>query len=228
MVDEVQYISLREILSRITRHPLLQDVDLEAAIQYTVDFFGIVGMPQMYIDKLACVDIHNYKGCLPCDIVRIEQVRDERTKACLRSMTDSFNTRSKHLPAEPTFRTKNRVIHTSIKEGKVLVSYKAIKVDADELPMIPDNPTFLRALESYIKKERFTALFDTGKIKGDVLHHAEQDYCWNVGKCVNDFKMPSQSEMQTITGMMHRMIPSRREFQAGYKGLGDTEYYRKH
>jgi hypothetical protein len=30
------YVSLREILSRVARHPLLQDIDLEAAIQYTL------------------------------------------------------------------------------------------------------------------------------------------------------------------------------------------------
>ena len=143
-------------------------------------------------------------------------------------MTDSFNTKSKPLPAAPTFKTKNRVIHTSFREGKILISYKAIPTDADEIPMLPDNPVFLRALESFIKKERFGVLFDTGKIKGDVLQHAEQDYCWNVGKCVNDFKMPSISEMETITGMMHRMIPSHREFQAGFKGLGDTEYFKRH
>lgn len=228
MVDVVNYISIREVLSRVTRHPLLQDMDLEAAIQYTIDFFGIVGLPQMYTDKLECVDIHKYQGCLPCDAVRVEQVRDERTKLPLRSMTDSFHTKSQHIPAGGTFKVKNRIIHTSIKEGKVLISYKAIPIDENEIPMVPDNPVFLRALESFIKKERFTALFDAGKIRGDVLSHAEQDYCWNIGKCTADFKMPSVSEMQTITGMMHRMIPSRREFEAGFKGLGDKEHYNKH
>jgi len=228
MVDEFQYISLREILSRLTRNKMLQDLDLEAAIQYTIDFFGIVGLPQMYVDKMACVKIHKYQGCLPCDVVRIEQVRDERTKVPLRSMTDNFNTKSRHLPAGHTFKTKNRIIHTSIKEGEVLISYKAIQLDADELPMIPDNPVFLRALESFIKKEVFINKFEAGEIKGDVLSHAEQEYCWNVGKCVNEFKMPSASEMQTITNMMHRMIPSRREFEAGFKGLGDKEHFNVH
>ena len=34
MVDNIQYVPLKEIISRVTRHPLLQDLDLEAAIQY--------------------------------------------------------------------------------------------------------------------------------------------------------------------------------------------------
>lgn len=228
MVDNIQYVSLREIISRATRHPLLQDLDLEAAIQYAIDFIGIVGLPNIYIDKEECVEIHNYKGVLPCDLVRVTQVRDEKTKVCLRGMTDSFNGHSKHIPASPAFKTHGRTITTSFKEGRVRIAYKAIMVDNDELPMLPDNPVFLKALESYIKKERFGVLFDTGKIKGDVYNRAEQDYCWNVGKCVSDFKMPSESEMQSITGMIHRMIPSRREFQAGYKGMGDKEFYKRH
>ena len=228
MVNNIDYISIREVLSRVTRHPLLQDVDLEAAIQYTLDFLAKVGLPNAFLDKQAFVDIHNFKGLLPCDLISIIQVRDEKTKVCLRSMTNSFHGHSRAVLGDETFKTKGRIITTSFKEGEVLISYKAIAVDEDELPMLPDDPTFLKALESYIKKERFIILFDTGKIKGDVLAHAEQDYSWNVGKCIAQFNIPSISEMQSITGMMHRMIPSKTEFHRGFKTLGDKEYYKNH
>ena len=165
---------------------------------------------------------------MPCDIVQIIQVRDERSKLPLRSMTDSFNGNSRVIPAGATFKTQGRTVITSFPKGKILVSYKGIKTDDDGLPMLPDDRIFLQALEAYIKKEVFTVKFDMGKIKGDVLSNAEKDYAWKVGKCINRFKMPSASEMQTIAGMMHRMIPSTREFEAGFKGLGDTEHYRIH
>ena len=225
MVDELQYVSLREILSRVTRHTMLQDVDLEAVIQYTLEFFGLVGVPQIYEDKLAKIQIHNYKGELPCDIVRINQVRDERTSLAIRSMTDSFNTQSRFLPGGASFKTQNRVIMTSFPEGSILVSYKAIHTDADNLPMLPDDQVFLLALEAYIKMRVFEAKYDADKIKKDVLDRAEQQYFSLAGKTINRFKMPSPSEMQTITGMMHRMIPSTNEFENGFKGLGDKENY---
>ena len=225
MVNELQYISLREILSRVTRHSMLQDVDLEAVIQYTLELFGLVGVPQIYEDKLAKVQIHNYKGELPCDIVRINQVRDERTGVCLRSMTDTFNTQSRFMPGGPSFKTQNRIIMTSFAEGLVLISYKAIHTDADGLPMLPDDQVFLLALEAYIKKRVFEAKFDADKIKREVLDRAEQQYFSLSAKAINRFKTPSMSEMQTITGMMHRMIPSTNEFEAGFKGMGDSENY---
>ena len=93
--------------------------------------------------------------------------------------------------------------------------------------MLPYN-IFLQALEAQSKGERFKILCDTEKIKPDTLARAEKDYSWLVGKMINRFKMPSMSEMQTLTNMLHRMIPATHEFETGFKGLGDEELYRKH
>lgn len=228
MNSEFEFVSIRNILADVARHPMLQDVDLEAGIQYTLGFFAIIGVPEIYEDKIELVPIHNFKGKLPCDIIQIRQVRNEATKVILRSMTDSFNGYSRGLPGGESFKTQNRVIVTSFPEGRVLVSYKGIKTDADGLPMLPDDPIFMEALKAYIKRERFSVLFDQGKINRDIMLRTDQDYAWKKGRCINRFKMPSISEMQSITNMMHRMIPSTREFEAGFKGLGDKEHYNLH
>ena len=47
MVREIEYINIRELLSRVLRHPLLQDFTLEQAIQYTIDFIGLFGFSQL-------------------------------------------------------------------------------------------------------------------------------------------------------------------------------------
>ena len=75
--------------------------------------------------------IHNYKGGLPCDIVRIHQVRDEHTKNILRSMTDNFNGKDRFIPGGDSFKTQNRIIYTSFPEGDVLVSYQATHTDSE-------------------------------------------------------------------------------------------------
>jgi hypothetical protein len=116
---------------------------------------------------------------------------DTCSGVCLRSMTDSFmptnQQRGKrtigHLnySDELTFKTQNRVIFTSFEEGEVKVSYKAIPVDDDGLPLVIDNSPYLRALEAFIKKEVFSYKFDEGKINEKVLSHAEQEYAWRAG-----------------------------------------------
>jgi hypothetical protein len=42
-------------------------------------------------------------------------------------------------------------------------------LDDEGYPLLPDEPTFLRALELYIKKQWFTILFDMNKISPAVL-----------------------------------------------------------
>ena len=101
-------------------------------------------------------------------------------------MTDSFGSgpvdRNQER-GESTFKTLGRVIYTSFKDGNIQIAYKAIPVDDEGLPMLPDNPIFLKALELYIKKEWFTILFDLGKIQPAVLNNTQQEYAFKAGQC---------------------------------------------
>ena len=226
MVTEFNYIKLHEILSRVMRHPLLTDLTLEAAIQYTLDFIAAMGLPNVYINKIASVEIDNYRGVLPCDLISIEQVRCGNNY--LRSMTDTFNGTGINEREEATFKTQGNVIFTSFKIGEVEISYKAIAVDEEGLPMLPDNAIFLKTLELYIKKEWFTILFDMGRITPAVLQNTQQEYAFKAGQCNNEFIIPSISEMESFTRMWNTIVPRTTEFNRGFKHMSDREYIKQH
>lgn len=238
MIKDVQFISIKEIVSRLLRHPLLQSLDLEQATQYTVDFLHILGLEEFFEDKEVEIHIEEYRGLLPCDLLQVTQVKDKKTGLCLRSTTDSFkpdNTnRGKYghngyrTIEEFTYKTQNRVIYTSFKEGDVIVAYKAIAVDEEGYPMVIDNSTFLKALELYIKQELFTVLFDCGKINGQILQNTQAEYSWYVGKCEAEFSTPSVSEMESIANSWNTLIQRTTEFDRGFKNLGSREYLRRH
>lgn len=230
MVKEIQYVSIKEVISRILRHPLLQSVNLETAIQHTIDFIGIVGLPKFYQDKEAIVDIRNYRGLMPCDLISINMVKCKgRT---LRSMTDIFHSKNgpinKNQGNEATFKTQHNIIFTSFERGEIEISYKAIPVDEDGYPLLPDNANFLKALEEYIKLEVFTILFDLNKISNAVLQNQQQRYYWRVAQVQSEFTIPSISEMESITRMFNTLIPRQTEFDNGFKHLGDREYIKNH
>ena len=242
MINDVQYISVKEILSRLLRHPMLQSLNLEAVVQYTIDFIGMFGLPDMYEDKEVIVDIENFRGVLPCDLIAVNQVMDLCTHACLRSMTDTFyptrHQRGKKVIGhfygdELTYKTQNRVIFTSFETGKVKVNYKAIPVDDDGFPLIIDNSAYLLALESYIKVQAFTVLYDTGKFgygrnSAQILQNAQQEYAWRAGKLQSEFSIPSEAEMGSIIGMWTELIQNVTHRDNGYKNLGDRQYLRVH
>ena len=231
MVKEIEYISIKELLSRVLRHKLLQEFTLEQAIQYTIDFIGIFGFPELYEDKQAEVDICDYRGKLPCDLISIDMVKDCKTNFPLRSMTAAFNPGGKyynHLQQEPQFKTQNRTIITSFPEGRVIIAYKAIPVDDEGLPLLVNNTKYLKALELYVKCQLFTMLFDEGKITQQVLNHTEQEYGWAAGQLEEEFKTPSVSEMQSITNILHQIIPRYDEFYNRFESLGNKEFRKIH
>lgn len=218
MVNEFNFIRLEEVLSRILRHPLMQSMDYETGIQYTVDFLQTVGYPQTYIEKHKCLEVCDYRALLPCDLIQILQVKDTKSERYLTSMSSSVYDKSKN---NLTYKTQGNIIYTSFKEGNIEVYYKAIPIDENEVPLIPDHPIFLKALELYIKKEWFTILFDTGVINQGVLQNTQQEYAFKVAQCNNLFVIPSVSEMQTITNMLNNMLLSNKQFEQGFKRLGN-------
>lgn len=224
MIENIQYINLREVLARVLDHPMLQDVNLESAIRYSLDFIRKMGLPEVYLEKVETIEVENYRGKLPCDLIIVNQVRDHNSHVCLRSMTDNFNELPSRLKSQPSFKTQGQIIYTSFCDGCIDVSYKAIKADEDGLPMLPENPIFMDALENYIKVKRFRILFDQQKIPFNIYQSARAEYYEAARACHGMFATPSESEMESITSMMHQLIPRLNEFQGGFKGLGDKEY----
>lgn len=231
MVKEYNYVSVKEVLSRILRHPLLQDVTLEQVVQHTIDFLGVFGMPKLFEDREETIHIEDFRGRLPCNCIQINQIKECKTGVCLRSMTDNFMPREHRdkyeghkRPQEFTFKTQGRVIYTSFKSGDIMVSYKSVPIDEDGFPLLIDNPVFMRTLELYIKMEEFTTLFDMGKISPAVLQNTQQQYAWSAGQLQSEFTIPSQSEMESISRMWNTLIQRTSEFDNGFSSLGNKEY----
>lgn len=256
MVTNIQYTNIRRVLDDITDHPLLRDVTLEQVIRHTIRFISLHGYPQLYQDKIDTVDIKDFRGLLPCDLISIIQVKDLKTDVCLRSMTDTFTPGLRPKPdmrnqpkdllnnlkplvdtyippiqeyrEEPSFKTQGRIIFTSFPEGRVEVAYKAIPVDEDGFPLLIDNETYLNALEAYIKVKVFTVKFDTGKIQAGVLSNAQSEYAWAAHLLQSEMITPSMAEMESMTRYLNTFIKPVRQFDNGFKDLGNREYLRKH
>lgn len=228
MINKINYISLVEVLNRVLRHPLLQDLDLESAIYYAVDFIRILGVPELYIDSVEKVKIAKYKGKLPCNIVAVTMVRDAKTQECLQSTTDAFyNTSSKEDSCHATYKLQGDYIYSSMENGELEVAYSSIAIDDNGIPLIPDNPIFLRALELYIKKEYFTILFDMNKINAGVYANTTQEYAWAVGSATAEFNLPSYAEMETVTNVWNQLLPEKNPFKHGFKDLGNKGIYKR-
>lgn len=215
-----QYINIKVILDRILRHPLMQDLSLETAVDYTIDFMRIVGMPRMFTEKVVRITIDKYRALLPCDYYQTIQVRIPGGHALVYS-TDSFHMSNKGNSS--TYKIQGNIIYTSIESGELELAYLAISTDADGYPLLPDNSSFTRALELYIKKQWFTILFDLGKITSAVLQNTQQEYAWAVGDCQSEFNRMSIDQIEAFSNSWRTMILRDHQHSSGFIGDGSRQ-----
>ena len=224
-----KYISLKVIMDNILDHPMLRDVSFERAINYTQSFMRIVGCPRIFEEKVALIDIKDWRGILPCDFNDIIQVRThsncgQKNYKVFRYATDNFHmSNNKQDSFDLTYKIQGNVIFTSMKEGTIEIAYNAFAVDSEGYPLIPDNSTFIRALELYIKKQCFTVLFDLGKINQAVYQNVCQEYAWAVGAAQNDLIRPTIDQMESITNMLNTLVWRVTEHKSGFVNSGSAE-----
>lgn len=215
-----QYLSIKKILDSCLRHPLMQDLSLETAVDYTIDFMRIVGMPRMFTEKVVRITIDKYRALLPCDYYQTIQIRIPGGPALVYS-TDSFHMSNKGNSS--TYKIQGNIIYTSIESGELELAYLAISTDADGYPLLPDNSSFTRALELYIKKQWFTILFDLGKITSAVLQNTQQEYAWAVGDCQSEFNRMSIDQMEAFSNSWRTMILRDHQHSSGFIGDGSRQ-----
>lgn len=246
MVKEIKYTTINRVLDEVHDDALMGDVSLEQAVRYTIRFIGKNGQPKLFQDKIADVEIHDFRGALPCDLISIKQVKDLSNGICLRSMTDTFPAGmggrrptpppydTAYIPPrapfrhEDSFKTQGTIIYTSFPEGEVEISYRAIPVDEHGYPLLIDNEVYLDALQAYIEMRVLRNKFRRGEISAGVYQEAQQEYFFLANKLNSEFVIPSPSEMESIVRMWNTMISSSKHFDNGFKNLGDREYLRNH
>lgn len=214
-----QNTNIKLVLDRILQHPLLQDVSLEQAVSYTIDFMRIVGVPTIFTNKVVTLEVDKYKALLPCDFYEVIQLRS--CKGYYRYTTDSFHLSDCKTQCDLTYKIQGNIIFTSTESDDIELSYLAIEVDEDGFPLIPDNSSFIRALELYIKKQWFTILFDMGKINQAVLYNTQKEYSWAVGDCQTEFNRLSIDKAESLFNSLNSLIKRTNEFNRGFTTNGN-------
>lgn len=223
MKNEIQYTTIQTMLARLTLHPLLEDITIEQVVMYTIDFMRIFGLPQFFLDKEIELTIEDYKALLPPDVISIEDVRDKQKNISLHKSSNNFD-----LTSGNGYKIKGSFIFVGVPKTELKILYKSIPVDELGFPLLLDDPLYLRALELYIKKERFTVLFDLGAIRSDILNLAKQDYAWAAGQVTTKLKMPSTAEFEALMNMCNRTITRTHEFSNSFANLGDNVRFKHH
>ncbi len=233
MASTGNVVSIKMIADRLMRNPLMKDLNYEFIVDNAIQILRILEAPALYTTQRERLNVENYRALKPIDMIRVEGISrtDSGVPVPLTASEDiaqEFYHVSNNLPSriDNTYSLNNKFINLNFEQGKIDVIYKSIATDEECYPLILDNETLLRCVESYIKWKWFDILNDMEMISDRKLAKAETDYCFNVAQADANMKLPSPDEMEALVNTITQLIPSRTEFSRRFEFLGAQEYLR--
>lgn len=232
------YVSLDVIANKIYKNPLLKDVNYEDIIDFALSVIKIAKVPGVYVEESCYKDVVDYKAAIPKNALNIKTV-DYCSGDSLTSMVKSSDSLSKQVDkirtgryndqfTKQTYNINNQIIKTSFCDGKIFITFDTIKVDDDNIPMIPDSEALLRAVEAYIKMQVYTILVDLGKLSERALNRVEQEYYFNIGKVQTEFQgFNNEDDMESFINGFKRTFISDDSHDTRYSGESQRQNIRR-
>ena len=238
-MSKAKWTNLKIVADKILRDPIFIGLNFESIIDYFIDFITIVGVPELFDEKFTDtkIPITNYRAVLPDDF--LEEIVVSIDQKVARTATDLYfgnyqeyqdTNPNEYFPdkrSEPTYKIKGGYIYLSKKEGNLLLKYKCIATETDTesedfgIPLLPDDPVFILALQSYIEIQFLKILFRAGKINSQVLQLAQQDYAWNVGRYETHSRRLTYGDMETLSKQFKSILTRNNEFRTRFSHLGN-------
>ena len=238
-MSKAKWTNLKIVADKILRDPIFIGLNFESIIDYFIDFITIVGVPELFDEKFTNTEIPitNYRAVLPDDF--LEEIVVSIDQKVARTATDLYFGNyqeyqdlnpNEYFPdkrSEPTYKIKGGYIYLSKKEGNLLLKYKCIATETDTesedfgIPLLPDDPVFILALQSYIEIQFLKILFRAGKINSQVLQLAQQDYAWNVGRYETHSRRLTYGDMETLSKQFKSILTRNNEFRTRFSHLGN-------
>lgn len=226
-------VSIKLIADRLMRNPLCKDIGYEFIVDNAIQLLRILDAPSIYVTRRESLDVANYRALKPIDMIRVESIvrTDNGSPVPLQAteyIAQEFMSEGVNTPTRPeeTYSFNSKHINVNFESGNINIIYKSIATDEECYPLVLDNETLLRCIESYIKYRWYDIMNDMEMLSDRKLSKAESDYMFNVAQADINMKMPSTDEMEMITNQIVQLIPSTTEFSRRFEYLGSQERLR--
>ena len=119
-------------------------------------------------------------------------------------------------------------IISNVPSGYVKLSYHAIHLDEDSMPMIPDIPSYFEAIYWYVAMKLYYPKYLAGDISQNVYYDMKRSYNFYRKQAYAESLMPNQDELTNIKNTWTTLIPEVDEEQTFFSTTGDKQLIYNH
>jgi hypothetical protein len=204
------YVSVYNIIEQVASIFDLSEIPFTFLVDAAGDALEFIASVENVYEKTAKVEVDDFRGLLPCDILEVNQVRDYDTEVALVYSTDTF-----HLSNDTTrdkkntilrYKIQNDYIFTNIKKLNLEISYQGLPVDDKGYPLIVNNVSYRNAVYYHILYKVAQKLYLVDKITSNKYKDIEQNRDWYIAQAQTKAKLPSLDKMEAIKNSYMRLI----------------------
>jgi hypothetical protein len=130
-----------------------------------------------------------------------------------------------------TYDINKDCITLSIPKGKVKIAYLAIPTDEEGFPLIPDDISYLEAINTYlmykIDYQNWRRNPDSAGYRA-LYEDSDKKWCWYVAQAKSKAKMLSLDQMETLRNSTIRLLHKSTHHRNFFNSLGNQEFIKKH
>jgi hypothetical protein len=264
----MNFTNINNVIYRIQRQFKIEDLSISDCYEWIAQALRHIGTNEQLVIKIATIPIVDYKGELPCDWYRYEnilerklpndtptninvetkprwlQIWEEAGNTLISPTNKDFdfnnhlNERGRNhnfamIPGDKRttfsdfdYRINDHTITVNFQEGEITLTYWAIPVDENEVPLIPDEESVLEACTWKVAE---MLCYQGYKFRNVDL---TTNYCrakWNfyVKSARADLRMPDIHSLNRMSNEWNSLLPRTNQYEQCFKYLGTKEELRR-
>jgi hypothetical protein len=171
-------------------------------------------------DDESTIEVSDYVGDLPSNIIYVLMVRDFDTKVPYICTSTPFKTISSiNIPLYESAYTYSLTwnhIHTSQESATLEMAYVSIPTDDSGNIMIPDNERYITACLAFWAERCAFRQWLKGAIPDKIHAKLETDWMFHVNSAKTSMLMPDMTGMESFKNMWMSLIPSVNQFDNSF------------
>lgn len=246
MITNGKYVSVNAIIEKAYRDMgAIDQLNFGDAVEWIGEAIEFIGAPMQLIEKVETICIKNKRGKLPIDMHLLitagaspystKEENDCKENGVFKPVFKQmrYSTDAYHMfcseccdyrcNSDITYKVNDDFIFTNFDEGTVRLAYKAIPVDENGYPRIPDDVKFKNAVSYHLMMKIGFQLWMRGKIPNAVYQKIEQDRDWYMGAAQTRGAIPNPDMMESLKNNWIRLIKKINQQHDGFKDAGHRE-----
>ena len=232
-----RFSSVSRLLEEITIENDLEKAGITIAnvVEWTGYALDLLGVKAIYEESPPeKVSIDHYRGELPCDWIKIIQVREYSSKLPMQYSTDNFHTPGKcHIDtsedlkmtnAKYTYELDGKYIYTNFESGDVEFRYIRIATDDQGLPLIPEDTKIFLAVTAYIQMRIDRKLAKLNQIDYGFYRESKSEWAFRSGQAKTFSLTPKNvDEWESLRNQVVRLMPNINAWKTSFKFSNNQE-----